>query len=364
VSDAAAAGAAAAGATPAIRWRVSRKRLLLAGAGLLALLAAAAYGVQYWTVGQYIETTDDAYVGGDVTDLAPQVSGLIDRVAVTDNQAVHEGDLLVKIDDRDFRVAVDKARAAVTGEQASLANLAATRVLQLALIREAQAGVAAADAQLVLARDNQSRYARLAASQAGSLQDAQTAQAAFAQDAAAGDRAQAALAAAQAQLAVIDTQVAQAQAALASAQADLAAARLNLGYTEIRAPVDGVIGNRSAHLGGYATAGAQLVSIVPAQGLWVDANFKEDQLARMQPGDRVTIEADVLPGAKITGEVASLAPASGAVFSILPAENATGNFTKIVQRVPVRILLDGSAGELGLLRPGLSVTASVDTRAP
>jgi membrane fusion protein (multidrug efflux system) len=128
--------------------------------------------------------------------------------------------------------------------------------------------------------------------------------------------------------------------------------------------LDGVVGNRSAHMGGYASAGAQLVSLVPARGLWVDANFKEDQLAEMQPGDRVTITADVLPGAKITGEVASLAPASGAVFSILPAENATGNFTKIVQRVPVRILLDGSAGALGLLRPGLSVTAAVDTRAP
>jgi len=196
------------------------------------------------------------------------------------------------------------------------------------------------------------------------VQEAQTAEAGFEQAVAGGGKAEAALVAAQAQLGVLDAQRLQAQAALDGAQANLAAARLNLSYTEIRAPFNGVIGNRSAHLGGYASAGAQLVSIVPAAGLWVDANFKEDQLARMRPGDRVTITADVLPDQKITGEVASLAPASGAVFSILPAENATGNFTKIVQRVPVRIVLDGGAGDLGLLRPGLSVTAAVDTRTP
>jgi membrane fusion protein (multidrug efflux system) len=355
---------AVAGARAGAKIRFSGKRSLMAGAGLAALVAVTAYGTQYWRVGQYIETTDDAYVGGNVTDLAPQVSGLIADVAVTDNQAVHAGDLLVKIDDRDFRIAVARAQAAVAGAQASLADLAAARVLQLALIGEAQADVTAAHAKSVLARDDQSRYARLAARQAGSVQEAQTAEAGFEQAVAGGGKAEAALVAAQAQLGVLDAQRLQAQAALDGAQANLAAARLNLSYTEIRAPFDGVIGNRSAHLGGYASAGAQLVSIVPAAGLWVDANFKEDQLARMRPGDRVTITADVLPDQKITGEVASLAPASGAVFSILPAENATGNFTKIVQRVPVRIVLDGGAGDLGLLRPGLSVTAAVDTRTP
>jgi membrane fusion protein (multidrug efflux system) len=355
---------AVAGAPAGARIRFPGKRMLATGAGLAALIAVAAYATQYWMVGQYIETTDDAYVGGDVTDLAPQVSGLIEKILVTDNQPVHAGDLLVQIDSRDFRVAAAKAAAAVAGAQASLANLAAARVLQQALIGEAQADVTSAQARTVLARYNQDRYARLAANQAGSLQDAQTAEAAYEQAVAGGNHAAAALAAAQAQLAVIDAQIQQARAALAGAQADLAAANLNLGDTEIRAPFDGVIGNRSAHLGGYASAGAQLLSIVPTHGLWVDANFKEDQLARMVPGDRVTITADVSPGAKITGALASLAPASGAVFSILPAENATGNFTKIVQRVPVRILLDGAAGDLGLLRPGLSVAAAVDTRTP
>jgi membrane fusion protein (multidrug efflux system) len=342
---------------------LSRKKILLLAATFLAALAAAAGAIHYEMVGQYIETTDDAYVGGDVSDLAPQISGLIAAVAVRDNQPVHHGDLLVKLDDREFRIAVEKAQTAVAGAQASLANLAAAQVLQRALIAEAQADIAAAQARMLLARQNQARYAQLAQSSAGTLQDSQTAQSGLAQAGAGGDKARSALAAAQAQLGVIETERGQVQASLAGAQADLAAAQLTLSYTEIRAPFDGVIGNRAAHVGGYAGAGAQLLSIVPARGLWVDANFKEDQLARMRPGDHVTITADVMPGANITGAVASLAPASGAVFSILPAENATGNFTKIVQRVPVRILLDRGADELGLLRPGLSVTASVDTRA-
>jgi membrane fusion protein (multidrug efflux system) len=346
---------------PAAKTR-SRKKLFFAGAAILALLAAAVYGVNWLTTGQYIESTDDAYVGGDVTDLAPKVNGIISQIAVTDNQQVHAGDLLVKLDDRDYRAALAKAQAAVAGAKAAVANLDATRVLQLSLINEAQATLASANAQTVLARSNQSRYRSLAASAAGSLQDSQTANANYAQAAAGVEKSQAALQAAQAQLAVIDTQKQQAQATLAGALADESTAQLNLGYTEIRAPIDGVIGNRSAHLGAYATIGAQLVSIVPSNGLWVDANFKEDQLARMHQGEAVDIVADVAPGIKIRGHVASLAPATGAIFSILPAENATGNFTKIVQRVPVRILLDGDAAALGLLRPGLSVTASVNTK--
>jgi membrane fusion protein (multidrug efflux system) len=326
------------------------------------LTAAAGFGTHYWTVGRFIESTDDAYVGGDVTDLAPRVDGLIAQVAVTDNQYVHAGQLLVKIDDRDYRVALAKAQAEVAGDQAGLKNLAANRVLQLALIDEAKAGVSSAEAASGLAGINRSRYRQLAAEQAGSLQDSQTADASSAETASDVLKAKAALTAATSQLAVIDTQSQQTEAALEGAEADVRNAELNIGYTEIRAPEDGVVGNRSAHQGGYANIGAQLISIVPARGLWVDANFKEDQLADMAPGEPVTIVADVLPSAKITGRVASLAPASGAVFSILPAENATGNFTKIVQRVPVRILLDGNAAQLGLLRPGLSVTAYVNTK--
>jgi membrane fusion protein (multidrug efflux system) len=348
-------------ARPAVKRR-SRRLLLGAGAAIIALLGATVYGADWIATGQYIESTDDAYVGGNVTDLAPKVNGIISQIAVTDNSHVRAGDLLVKLDDRDFRAALAKAQAAVAGAKAALANLQATRALQLSLIDEATADLAAANAQTVLARANQSRYRSLAASEAGSLQDSQTANADYAQASAAVQKAEAALAAVKAQLAVIDTQQQQAQAALAGALADEDAARLNLGYTEIRAPIDGVIGNRSAHPGAYATIGAQLVSIVPSRGLWVDANFKEDQLAGMHPGEPVEIVADVAPGLKIRGHVESLAPATGAIFSILPAENATGNFTKIVQRVPVRIALDGDAATLGLLRPGLSVTAYVNTR--
>jgi len=347
---------------PALRRR-TRRRLLLAGAGLAVLLGAAWFGHDYWTVGQYIESTDDAYVGGDVTELAPKVGGLIAGLAVGDNQEVHAGDLLVKIDDRDYRAALAKAQAAVAGDQATLANLDATRTLQLALIDETRADVAAAIARTVLARQNQVRYRILATTQDGSVKSLQTADAGYDEATAGVQKAQAALAAAQAQLAVIDTQKRQATAALAGASADLDNAQLNLDYTEIRAPVDGTVGNRSARPGGYAIVGAQLVAIVPANGLWVDANFKEDQLAHMRAGEPVTIRADVLPGQKFTGHVASLAPATGAVFSVLPAENATGNFTKIVQRVPVRVVLDGDASRLGRLRPGLSVTAEVDTRS-
>ncbi|MDR3521643.1 MAG: HlyD family secretion protein [Acidocella sp.] len=344
------------------RERWSRKRLLITGTAIIAMSFLGWAGYDWFTTGRYIVSTDDAYVGGNVTDLAPKVSGLITDVAVTDNQLVHKGDLLVTIDDRDFRAAVVKAQAAVAGDEAQLANLNATRTLQLSLIAEAQAQLQQAAAQANLAQLNRARYRSLAASNAGSVQDSQTADSNLQQAEAGVAKAQAGLAAAQAQLAVIGTQAQQADAALSGAQADLTTAQLNLGYTQIRAPIDGVIGNRSAHLGAYATAGAQLVTIVPVHGLWVDANFKEDQLAHIESGQNVDIEADVDPGVKIYGHVANLAPATGAVFSVLPAENATGNFTKIVQRVPVRIVLDGDASHLGLLRPGLSVTADINTK--
>jgi membrane fusion protein (multidrug efflux system) len=175
-------------------------------------------------------------------------------------------------------------------------------------------------------------------------------------------RARASLDAAQRQSDVIDTERQQTLAQLAQAVADRDLAELNLRYTELRAPVDGVVANRSAQVGAYAAVGTQLLSVVPAQGLWVDANFKEDQLAHMHPGQNVNIHADVLPGVIFHGQVASLSPATGAQFSVLPAENATGNFTRIVQRVPVRIALLGDASRLGQLRPGLSVRVDVDQR--
>jgi membrane fusion protein (multidrug efflux system) len=341
---------------------LSGTQLGLAGAALLIGIGAAWYGDHWWTVGRFIESTDDAYVGGDVTVIAPKVAGFIADVAVTDNQAVHVGDLLVKLDDRDYRAALAKAVAAVAGQQATLANLDANRRLQETMIAQAQAELTATAAEIVRTKYDVDRYRNLAHDQFASAQRFQQADADYQKAQAADARARAVLEAAQRQLDVIDTQKQQTAAALAGAIADRDMAQLNLGYTELRAPIDGTIGNRSARAGAYASVGAQLISLVPAHGLWVDANFKENQLARMRTGMPVTVEADVLPGEEFHGRLASLAPATGAVFSVLPPENATGNFTKIVQRVPVRVALDGDAAALGKLRPGLSVTASVDER--
>ncbi|MEA1674888.1 HlyD family secretion protein [Nitrospirillum sp. BR 11163] len=338
------------------------RTLLLSVLGLGLGVAAAAYGYDWWTSGRFIESTDDAYVGGDVTVIAPKVSGFIAQVAVTDNQAVHAGDLLLKLDDRDYRAALARAVAAVEAQEATLANLEAQRRLQQAVINQAAAGVGAAKAETDRAKYDQDRYRALSATAAASIQAFEKADAAYKQAVANGEKATATLQAAQRQIDVIDTQKRQAEAALAGAIADRDTAQLNLSYTELRAPIDGTVGNRSARPGAYATVGAQLIAIVPAQGLWVDANFKESQIADLKAGQPVSVEADVLPGRRFHGRVVSMAPATGAQFSVLPPENATGNFTKIVQRVPVRILLDGEGSLLGSLRPGLSVTAAIDTK--
>ncbi|MFC4527192.1 HlyD family secretion protein [Dyella halodurans] len=341
----------------------SRRKLALRAALGVALVAGVIYGVHWWGVGRFIESTDDAYVGGDVTVIGPKVSGYITQLAVTDNQVVHAGDLLVKIDDRDYRAALAKADGAVAAQQALLANLEATERLQQAVISQAKAGVTAADAEFVRSRDDETRYRDLSSRSAVSIESAQRADATYKTAQANTEKAQAAQIAAQRQLDVIASQKQQALAALQQARAERDIAQLNVNYTELRAPVDGVIGNRRARVGAFAAAGTQLLSVVPAHGLWVDANFKEDQLARMQAGQVVDVRADVMPGRVFHGHLGSLAPATGAQFSVLPPENATGNFTKVVQRVPVRVVLDPRDDALGVLRPGLSVVADVDTRA-
>ena len=340
----------------------SRRHVLLTAVLLAMALAIGWYGYGWWMTGRFIESTDDAYVGGDVTVIAPKVSGFIAAIAVTDNQPVHSGDLLVRLDDRDYRAALAKAEANVAAQHATLANIAANRTLQLAVIAQARAELASTAAVITLTQEDVDRYRVLSNDRFASLQRFQRADAEARQAQAADLKARAVLEASRRRLDVFDTQTQQTRAALQAALADRETARLDVGYTELRAPLDGVVGNRSARLGSFAGVDAQLLSIVPARGLWVDANFKEDQLAFMRPGQPVTIWADVLPGRAIHGHVESLAPATGAQFSILPAENATGNFTKIVQRVPIRVRLDGDAQRLGMLRPGLSVTASVDVR--
>lgn len=342
--------------------RMSRGRLLATGAALLLAAGGAWYGHQWWTFGRFIESTNDAFVGGDITVLAPKVSGLIAAVAVTDNTPVRAGDLLLRLDDRNYRTALARADAGVAAQQAKLLSNTATHMHQAAMVTQARAALDATAAQTAVTRFDADRYRSLARDRFGSVQRFQQADADLKKAVAADAQAHAAAQASEWQIDVIDATRVETAAALAAAIADRETARLNLGYTELRAPIDGVVGNRSAQVGADVTPGTQLLALVPEQGLWVDANFKESQLARLQPGMPVTIVADVAPGEVFHGHVASLAPATGAVFSVLPAENATGNFTKIVQRVPVRVPLDGDASRLGRLRPGLSVTASVDER--
>jgi membrane fusion protein, multidrug efflux system len=345
------------------RKRLSPKRLALAGAAFAILAAAGWYGHDWWTTGRFIESTDDAYVGGNVTSIAPHVGGFIAEVLVTDNQLVKAGQVLVRLDPRDFQAALDHAAAVVDARTASLNGLRAQYVLQQSTIRQQQADLAAKAAQLTFASQDAARYHDLAQTSAGSRQDAQRT-ASLEQQARNTLLAGAAtLEAGRQQLKVLEAQIAEADASLAQSRSDLQTAQLNLGYTEVRAPIDGYVGNRAAQVGAFVAAGAYLVSVIPSDGLWVDANFKEDQLTHMADGDAATVVADVLPGHAFHGHVASLAPGTGAVFSVIPAENATGNFTKIVQRVPVRVMLDAGDPALKMLRPGLSITAGVDTRA-
>ena len=345
------------------RKRLSPRRLALVGATLAVLAGAGWYGHNWWTTGRFIESTDDAYVGGNITAIAPHVGGFISEVLVTDNQLVKAGQLLVRLDQRDFKAALDHAAAVVDARLASLAALRAHYVLQQSTIRQQEADLATKAAQLTFATQDASRYHSLAQTSAGSVQDAQRSASVEQQAKSALLAGAATLEAGRQQLKVLEAQIAEADASLAQARSDLETAQLNLGYTEIRAPIDGYVGNRAAQVGAFVGAGAYLISVIPSNGLWVDANFKEDQLTHMTEGDAATVVADVLPGHAFRGHVASLAPGTGAVFSVIPAENATGNFTKIVQRVPVRVALDAGDPALRMLRPGLSTTAGVDTRA-
>jgi membrane fusion protein (multidrug efflux system) len=341
----------------------SLKRAALSVLIIFAAIIAAKFAHDWWTVGRFIESTDDAFVGGDVTVIAPKVAGFVGQLFVADNQQVHAGDLLLKLDDRDYRVALAKAEAAIAIQQATLTNFDATARLQEAIIAQARATIAATSAETVRAHDDQARYRNLLSTGAVSTQSFQQADTDYQQAIANEDKAQAALTAAQRQLEVIETQKQQTRAALQQANAERDLAQLSLSYTELRAPIDGTVGNRSAQVGAYATVGSQLISLVPARGLWIDANFKESQLAGIRPGSPATVKVDLISGKKFRGHVVSIAPATGAQFSVLPPENATGNFTKIVQRVAVRIVLDDDASAYAPLRPGLSVAAKVNTRA-
>jgi membrane fusion protein, multidrug efflux system len=344
------------------RPKIAFRKLALAALALAAIFAVGRYGHTWWTIGRFLESTDDAYVGGNVTPLSPQVAGFVAEILIKDNQAVDAGQLLIRLDARTYRAALDRAGAALQQQQATLENLRAKYALQHSTIRQAEAELEGKVAEAAFAKEDAERYKSLASTESGSRQNAQKSAAANLSAQAAVASARAKLEAARQQLVVLDTEIAQTNASLEAAKADAETARLNLGYTEIRSPIDGYIGNRAAQLGAYVSTGSHLLTIVPARDLWVDANFKEDQLARMRVGQPVTVVADIT-GKAVEGRVSSLAPATGAIFSIIPPENATGNFTKIVQRLPVRIEFASEAAKGSALRPGLSATVTVDTRS-
>ena len=328
-----------------------------------AVIAAGAwYGNYYWTTGQYLESTDDAYVNADYTTVAPKVSGYIAEVLVEDNQPIKAGQVLARIDDRDFRTALDQAKADVATAEAAIRNIDAQTTMQQALIDHSKADIAATEATVHFAEQDSARYADLAKNGAGSVQHAQQADSLMRQRQAQlqGDRS--GLVATQKQLDVLASQRVSAVAQRARAEAVEHQAELNLSYTVLTAPVDGTVGARSLRVGEYVQAGTQLMALVPLQAVYIVANFKETQLTHMRAGEKVEISIDSFPSAKLTGHVDSLSPASGLQFALLPPDNATGNFTKIVQRIPVKILVDKS-DLAGLLRPGMSVEPTIDTKS-
>ena len=335
------------------------KRLLMATAAVALLAGASWYGWDYWTVGRFLVSTDDAYVKADNTTVAPKVSGYLREVLVGDNERVKGGQVLARIDDRDFKVALDQAKADVAAAEAAIVSKQAQFDVQQTVINAAKATLDVDTASATFAKQENKRYSDLAATGYGSVQNAQAAQSRDAGALAAIERDKANLASALKQVELLKAEINQAVAAAARANALQRQAELNLSYTTIVAPIDGVVGNRTLRPGQFVQAGTQLMSLVPASGAYVIANFKETQLTEVQAGQPVEIEVDMFPGKRVHGHVDSLAPASGQEFALLPPDNATGNFTKVVQRIPVKIALDTSSV---VLRPGMSVIPTIQTQ--
>ena len=332
---------------------------------LLVVVVAlgATTGWYWWTAWRFQQSTDDAYVQSDVTVISPKVEGYIKEVRVEENQEVAAGQVLIVVDDRDFAAKTAQAEAVVATEEAIVATYASRLGSQQAMIDQAGATVQSAEADLNRAQLDYKRYTSLVTSDFASRQRFETADADSRKAEAALGKARAALVAEQSQLAVLRSQKREEEARLLQARAGLQLARNDLDNTVIRAPVAGIAGNRAGRVGQYVKPGTQLLSLVPLPYVYVTANFKETQLTHMRPGQSAEISVDAYPDQPLTGRIESFAPASGAQFSLLPPDNATGNFTKIVQRVPVRIALPAEGPLARLLRPGLSVSVTVDTRA-
>ena len=330
---------------------------------IIVVALGATTGWYWWTAWRFQQSTDDAYVQSDITVISPKIEGYIKEVRVDENQQVAAGEVLIVVDNRDFAAKVAQAEAAVATAEAVVATYASRLGSQQAMIEQAAATVQSTAADLNRAQLDYKRYTALVTSDFASRQRFETADADSRKAEAALGKARAALVAEQSQLAVLGSQKREEEARLLQARAGLQLARNDLDNTVIRSPVGGIAGNRAGRVGQYVKPGTQLLSLVPLPHVYVTANFKETQLTHMRPGQSAEISVDAYPDQPLTGRIESFAPASGAQFSLLPPDNATGNFTKIVQRVPVRIALPAEGPLTRLLRPGLSVTVTVDTRA-
>ncbi len=345
----------------AILKQLRRHWIVTFAAGVVLILGVAGT-LYYWRYARFIVSTDDAYAQADSTILASRVSGYIAAIQVEDNQHVKTGQVLARIDDRDYRATLDQSRADVQAAKAEVTDLQAQLAQQDALIARARASVAASQAALDLARINRARSEKMAGIGFGSQQQSQEADARARERVADLERDRAALTTVEREVDVLRAKMDQARALSERSQAVERRAELDVGYTTITAPIDGVVGARTLRVGQYVQAGTQLLAIVPLRDVYIVANYKETQLTQARSGQHVRLRVDTFPDVDLYGYVDDLAPATGLEFSLLPPDNATGNFTKIVQRVPVKIRLDSGQPLIGQLRPGMSVEAYIDTR--
>lgn len=337
-----------------------KKRLPLM-VGAVVAVAVLVGGIAWWQGKQRWESTDNAFVAADTTEVSPQIDGYVIEVLVADNQRVAPGQILIRLDDANARAALAQAEANLASVIAAVGNVDARAAQEQALIASRAAGVAQAQAQADLARQQVDRYGKLAEQGWVSQQRIQTEQAGARTAQASVAEAQAALVAEQRTAGVLGSSRSQSVAAVDVARAQVEQARIALDRTVIRAPVGGVVGARGVRVGQYVRPGGQVLSIVPLGDAYVVANFKETQVDRLRLGQTVEISADAYPGQALTGHIDSFSPATGSEFALIPIENATGNFTKITQRVPVRIRVDRASG--AALRPGLSVEVKVDLKS-
>jgi membrane fusion protein (multidrug efflux system) len=340
----------------------SARSFLLPIIGIALAGGAAWYGYDYWTDGRFMISTDDAYVQADMAFISPKISGYVDDIKVAENQHVKAGDPLFVIDQGDYKIAVAQAEAQIATLDKTLDRIDAQIVAARASLDQAKAEKVADQAKADNALLTQTRAEKLVATKVGTQAALDDVRSAVEQANAALAGADAQIAAAQANIGVLEAQRAETASSLDSLRLARDKAERDLSFTVLKAPYDGVVGNRSVEKGDLISPGQKLAVIVPTDKLYINANFKETQLARLVPGEEVRIAVDAMDGDTFEGTVSSLAPASGAVFSLLPPENATGNFTKVVQRVPVRIDIPKDVLDAGKLRAGLSVVVDVDSR--